>query len=208
MSDKVFCIRGNHKFEVVTKNDNFYHQVLKAYSPETGKKVYNSIIKVFDWVSFLAKIDSNILCLHVGISDLLIDSAQLKRLPRPYHFFTNKLINNILWIDPLNIIKFQDMCRGVGYCFGKAPLEKFLADNHLNLLVRAHQCASDGNYTHGGNCLTIFSASNYCESFQNKSSFLIVHSEKEREIKNFEAIKHLRRKDIAFKEIKALDKFH
>jgi hypothetical protein len=51
--------------------------------------------------------------------------------------------------DPLNIINFQDMCHNAGCCFAKVPLEKFIADNHLNLLARAHQCVSDGNYIHG-----------------------------------------------------------
>jgi serine/threonine-protein phosphatase PP1 catalytic subunit len=134
-------------------------------------------------MSFSAKIDSNILCLHVGISDLLVDSSHIKRLPRIYHSFSNKLINDIFWSDYLNIIKFQDPCCCAECCFGKALLEKFIADNHLNLLARVHQCVSDGNYTHGGKYSTFFSAFNHCELFQDKSSFLIIHSEKKEKSK-------------------------
>jgi hypothetical protein len=54
MPDKVFCIRGNHEFEAVTKNGNFYHQVLKAYSPETGEKYTTASLK-FSIDSFFGK---------------------------------------------------------------------------------------------------------------------------------------------------------
>jgi diadenosine tetraphosphatase ApaH/serine/threonine PP2A family protein phosphatase len=149
---------------------------------------------------FSATINSNILCLHGGISPLLFKVSQLKKLERPYHEFSNKLINDILWSDPRNVIGFRNSYRGMGCYFGETSLKKFLINNHLDLLVRGHECVYECKYTHGNKCLTVFSASNYCGESGNKSSALVVHSSKERKILNFEPIKYLKRSEVILKK--------
>jgi protein phosphatase len=196
---RVFSIRGNHEFDAVAKTGGFHKQILETYPSGTGETVYQFILSVFDWMPFSAKIGSNVMCLHGGISPLLFSVNQLKSLERPYQDFSNKLIDDILWSDPRNIIGFQSSNRGLGCYFGESTLRSFLANNNLDLLVRGHECVCESKYTHGRKCLTVFSASNYCGKNENKSSVLIIRSQDEREAKNFEPMKYLRREEVTFK---------
>jgi hypothetical protein len=70
--DKVFCIRGNHEFEDISRRQGFYSQIMKIYSYETGTKIFHSFMDAFDGMPLSAKIGSNILCLHGGISPFLL----------------------------------------------------------------------------------------------------------------------------------------
>jgi hypothetical protein len=48
-------------------------------------------------------------------------------------------------------------------CFGPDTTARFLALNGLKLLIRSHQAADEGcEVLHNGQCVTVFSASNYC----------------------------------------------
>jgi serine/threonine-protein phosphatase 5 len=48
-------------------------------------------------------------------------------------------------------------------CFGPETTARFLALNGLKLLIRSHQVADEGyEVLHNGQCVTVFSASNYC----------------------------------------------
>lgn len=49
----------------------------------------------------------------------------------------------------------------------------FLEDNGLSLLVRSHEMKEGGyEVAHGGFCVTIFSAPNYCDQMGNKGAFI------------------------------------
>ncbi|KAH7643845.1 hypothetical protein HUG17_6207 [Dermatophagoides farinae] len=53
--------------------------------------------------------------------------------------------------------------RGTACYYSEQALTKFLDDNHLSHLIRAHEVIPPGYQYHmGGRCLTIFSCSNYC----------------------------------------------
>jgi diadenosine tetraphosphatase ApaH/serine/threonine PP2A family protein phosphatase len=179
---------------------------MKIYSHEIGTKIFLSFIDAFDWMPFSAEVDSNILCLHGGISPFLINVHQLKELQRPYHSFTNNLIEDILWSDPRDVDCFEKSDRGLGCFFGEKHLESFLTVNHLDLLVRAHECTSEDGYAYNGKCLTIFSASNYCGKTKNKSSVLIIRSKDEKEVRTFLPLTYFRREDVSFKKFRSVEK--
>jgi len=63
--------------------------------------------------------------------------------------------------------------RGVGVSFGEDVTKRFLEENSLELIVRSHEVRDEGyQVDHGGKCITIFSAPNYCDQMQNKGAFL------------------------------------
>lgn len=68
--------------------------------------------------------------------------------------------------------------RGVGFSFGPDYTAAFLQQNGLQLLVRSHEMQEEG-YTvdHGGKCITVFSAPNYCDQMGNKGAFIRFSSE-------------------------------
>jgi hypothetical protein len=65
--------------------------------------------------------------------------------------------------------------RGVSYEFGPDVLEAFLNKNDLSLMVRAHQCVQDGyEFFNKKSLVTLFSAPNYCDTFDNAGASLLV----------------------------------
>lgn len=73
--------------------------------------------------------------------------------------------------------------RGTACYYSEEALTKFLDDNHLSHLIRAHEVIPPGYQYHmGGRCLTIFSCSNYCGGI-NESAVCLINDQKIRVIK-------------------------
>lgn len=78
-----------------------------------------------------------------------------------------------LWSDPTDMNGRYPSKRGVSCMFGPDVTKRFLDDNSLKLVVRAHEVKPEGyEYQKGGNCLTVFSAPNYCDQMGNKGAYV------------------------------------
>ena len=82
----------------------------------------------------------------------------------------------MLWSDPdPDSQGWTESDRGVSYIFGADVVEQFLQTHDLDLVCRAHQVVSDGyEFFAGRRLLTIFSAPNYCNEFDNAGAMLAV----------------------------------
>lgn len=77
---------------------------------------------------------------------------------------------DLLWSDPegnlyynLEIDDWENNPRGAGVIFGTKLVDKFLKENSIDYIVRAHQLIMEGYKIHFDNKLvTIWSAPNYC----------------------------------------------
>lgn len=124
-----------------------------------------------------AVVDDNIFCVHGGLSPDLIYINQLKGIVRPTDVPDYGLLCDILWSDPDNTIKdyFGENERGISVTFSKKVLKKFLSDNQIDLVCRAHQVVEDGYEFFGDKSLvTVFSAPNYCGMFDNCGAIMTV----------------------------------
>jgi hypothetical protein len=72
------------------------------------------------------------------------------------------LIRTLLWADPVTQnVKYGDPTRSDVPTYGMIAVREFLRENHLKLIVRAHQCVNGVQLTTGFPVITVFSASNY-----------------------------------------------
>ncbi|XP_019868761.1 serine/threonine-protein phosphatase alpha-2 isoform-like [Aethina tumida] len=177
-----FLLRGNHETELVCKYHGFFHECVIRYD-KMGHKLFKTFNDVFESLPVAAVIDDKIFCCHGGLSPKLIDvedfKKEIKNLKRSGENNEEGLMCDILWSDPSKQVKtWGPSDRGVSYLFGLEILNKFLKQQNLDLVVRAHEVVEDG-YEFFGNrkLVTIFSAPNYCGEFDNAGAFLTIDEE-------------------------------
>lgn len=93
---------------------------------------------------------------------------------------------DLMWADPVDnntgtldsIVKVNDV-RGCSYFFGYELSKGFLQKNKLLSIIRAHEAQANGfkMYNWGGQknfptVITIFSAPNYCDFYNNKGAVI------------------------------------
>ena len=167
-----FILRGNHECGSINRIYGFYDECKRRYSV----KLWKIFIDLFNELPVAACIDDKILLVHGGLSPDLTSLDQLAKLKRPTDVPETGLLCDILWSDPeSNQKSWNDNDRGVSYTFNEKVLTKFLDNNNLDLLCRAHQVVEEGYEFFGDKELvTIFSAPNYCGEFDNSAAIMSV----------------------------------
>ncbi len=106
----------------------------------------------------------------------------LKKFLKKDYF--GELKSDLVWSDPVAenndcLIGFsKNTSRNCSYYYGKDELEKFLDNNNLLSLIRAHEVQFEGfkMLNWGGKkfprIITIFSAPNYCNKYKNKGAII------------------------------------
>ena len=114
--------------------------------------------------------------MHGGLSPNLQNISQIAQILRPIEVPDTGLICDLLWSDPdAKVNGWGPNERGVSYTFGNDILGKFLENQELDLICRGHQVVEDG-YEFFGNrrLVTVFSAPNYCDEFDNSAGMMIM----------------------------------
>ena len=126
-----------------------------------------------------ALIEDRILCMHGGISPELTDINQIKKIKRPTEVPDKGLICDLLWSDPDAFINgWGENERGVSYVFGKDILSKFIKSQNIDMICRGHQVVEDGyEFFNNKQLVTVFSAPNYCDEFDNSAGILSINEE-------------------------------
>lgn len=123
-----------------------------------------------------AIVADKIFCVHGGLSPWLESLDDIRAIERPL-IETTGFVNDLLWSDPTD--STLDWCanteRGVSYCFGPRAVEDFLAKFDLDLICRGHMVVEDGYcFFADRRLVTVFSAPNYCGSFDNLGAVMTV----------------------------------
>ncbi|OTF72585.1 Calcineurin-like protein phosphoesterase [Euroglyphus maynei] len=181
--NKVTLLRGNHEVRSLQTFYTYKNECLKKYGQIYGEKIWESTNKIFDKLPISATIDNDIFCSHGGIPKNATTINEINQIDR-------KLIDpekessiawEILWSDPCHNQQFLEICnffgidhkdtngylnnikRGTAYQFNEFAATKFLHNNGLTHMIRAHEVPQSGYQFHfNGKCLTIFSCSHYC----------------------------------------------
>ncbi|KAF9356701.1 3',5'-cyclic-nucleotide phosphodiesterase (PDEase) (3':5'-CNP) [Mortierella sp. NVP85] len=181
--NSVFLLRGNHECRHLTDYFTFKTECKHKYS----ERVYDACTESFCTLPLAAVMNKQFLCVHGGLSPELNTLDDFHRINRFREPPTHGLMADLLWSDPLedygqeksNEFFIHNHVRGCSYYFSYHAACAFLEKNNLLSVIRAHE-AQDAGYrmykktktTGFPSVMTIFSAPNYLDMYNNKAAVL------------------------------------
>jgi len=186
---RVRMLRGNHESRQMTTFFNFREECEYKYDIN----VYNAIMDSFDTLPLAATINGKFLCVHAGLSPELPNLKAINGVNRFQEPPREGLLCDLIWSDPLETPEGQverkgkkgnppfipNEVRGCSYFYTFDGAAKFLQKNSLLSVIRAHEAQLEGYKMHKTNqatgfpsVITIFSAPNYCDCYNNKAAIL------------------------------------
>ncbi|MCJ1313014.1 3',5'-cyclic-nucleotide phosphodiesterase (PDEase) (3':5'-CNP) [Agyrium rufum] len=179
----LWLLRGNHECRHLTDYFTFKLECRHKYS----EKVYDACMDSFRALPLAAIMNKQFLCIHGGLSPELHTLEDIKSVDRFRETPTHGLMCDILWADPLEEFGqektseffIHNHVRGCSYFFSYPAACAFLEKNNLLSIIRAHE-AQDAGYrmyrktrtTGFPSVMTIFSAPNYLDVYNNKAAVL------------------------------------
>ncbi|TIA77829.1 hypothetical protein E3P98_04075 [Wallemia ichthyophaga] len=161
--------------------------LLRECKHKYSESIYDACMDSFCALPLAAIMNKQFLCIHGGLSPELNTLDDLRRIDRFREPPTHGLMCDILWADPLEDFgneKSSDAfmhnhVRGCSYFFTYTAACQFLERNNLLSIIRAHE-AQDAGYrmyrktktTGFPSVMTIFSAPNYLDVYNNKAAVL------------------------------------
>ncbi len=173
--ENFFMLRGNHECKSINMAYGFYDDCIKRYN----KKIFNTFIDLFDWLPCAALIEDKIFCMHGGISPKINNFEDINKIERPCDIPDEGLMCDLLWSDPeTKELGWGENDRGVSYTFGADIVKDFTDKHNIDLICRAHQVVEDGyEFFCNRKLVTIFSAPNYCNEFNNAGAMLTINED-------------------------------
>ncbi|KYQ88302.1 putative protein serine/threonine phosphatase [Tieghemostelium lacteum] len=176
---RITLLRGNHESRQITQIYGFYGECMRKYG---NPNVWRYFTDMFDYLSVSAIIDDALFCVHGGLSPSALSIDQIRVLDRFQEVPHEGPLTDLMWADPdPDKDGFNESTRGAGFTFGADIVQKFLHNNKMQHILRAHQLCMDGYQVLFDNKLsTIWSAPNYSYRCGNLASIMEVNSPSER----------------------------
>ncbi|KAH9709232.1 serine/threonine-protein phosphatase PP2A-2 catalytic subunit [Citrus sinensis] len=182
--DRITILRGNHESRQITQVYGFYDECLRKYG---NANVWKYFTDLFDYLPLTALIESQIFCLHGGLSPSLDTLDNIRALDRIQEVPHEGPMCDLLWSDPDDRCGWGISPRGAGYTFGQDIASQFNHTNGLSLISRAHQLVMEGyNWCQDKNVVTVFSAPNYCYRCGNMAAILEIGENMEQNFLQFD----------------------
>ena len=168
----VFLLRGNHESELINHVYGFYDECRRRYNIKT----YKLFSDCFNWLPISAIVDDKILCMHGGLSPELVSLDRIRKIVRPTEVPDKGILCDLLWSDPdKNVDGWGSNERGVSVTFNEGIVYKIVEDLDIDLVCRAHQVVERGfEFFADKKLVTVFSAPNYCNQFDNAGAMMLV----------------------------------
>jgi diadenosine tetraphosphatase ApaH/serine/threonine PP2A family protein phosphatase/Ca2+-binding EF-hand superfamily protein len=184
---KIFLVRGNHEDRLMNVNYGFQSDCVRKFAHE-GEDIWERVNDVFEFLPIAALVEGLILCIHGGIGDSISTLDDLRGIPKPIQVVgeitasttaRDRMILDALWSDPTDndsVLGVHISPRGKNTCrFGPDRVQDFNRRNGLKLIIRAHECVQHGyEYFAHGQLLTVFSATNYCNQYNNDGAMVVL----------------------------------
>lgn len=133
--NNIYLLRGNHECATINRIYGFYDECKRKFS----MKLWKVFAECFNILPVSAVIENKIFCTHGGISPDLLNLSSIDKIKRPQEVPEEGILCDLLWSDPEEGLEgWENNERGVSYIFGEDVVAKFLAENDLDLICRAH----------------------------------------------------------------------
>ena len=179
----IYLLRGNHETKEMTQQYGFQ---IECQSKQ-NKQIYLEFCDLFDTLPLAALINEKIFCIHGGLTPDLNYLDQIKSISRPVQITEHGFLADLVWSDPCSEIdEWAPSERGLTVKWGLKVAKKFMENNKLNYIIRAHQMAEEGidyPFNPDKSIITVFSAPWYANEFHNLGGYLYIN--KNLEIKTF-----------------------
>jgi len=178
---KVTLLRGNHEAHDMNMTHGFLEEVQQKFGP-LASLFYDAVQAAFNCLPIAAIVGEHIFACHGGIpnSRMVFDARDaIMRIPCPLRDVNDhELATDLLWSDPSEVDAAEyepNEERRVSHKFSSAALEKFLALNNLQMIIRAHQYKVHLGFQvqKHAKLITVFSSSSYC-NMENEASCVLV----------------------------------
>ncbi|KAG5449137.1 Serine/threonine-protein phosphatase 2B catalytic subunit 3, partial [Clonorchis sinensis] len=179
----LFLLRGNHECRHLTQYFTFRQECVM----KSTERVYEACMEAFDCLPLAALINQQFLCVHGGLSPELHTLNDIRKLDRFKEPPAYGAMCDLLWSDPCEEFGQErssehfthNTVRGCSYFYSFSACCHFLQTNNLLSIIRAHE-AQDAGYrmyrksrqTGFPALITIFSAPNYLDVYNNKAAIL------------------------------------
>lgn len=187
--EHVYMIRGNHEFPQLYLLGGFGEELRNTYKDFDVTPYFD--MAFFD-IPIGAIINKRYLCIHGGIGPRVNKINDIEMISRPLVDCADDISQTVLWSDPNPYVTgFQPSTRGCGYFFGEEECVQFADRNGIDMIVRGHECVEKGVEFHfQRRCMTVFSASKYCNSTNNKCGIAVFLESGAMEITTFPPVKN------------------
>ena len=177
LKEKIVLLRGNHEGpdDLLAHPHDLPLFFIDKYGQE-GYALYLRIKKLFEKFYLAFVVLNKLIALHGGIPSnaLSMDDIAIAKKIHP----KKRLLEEILWNDPMDEYGIRESYRGAGKLFGPDITENFLKRNNLLVLIRGHEPAKLGYFiSHNGKVVTIFSRKG-APYFNEKAAYLDVNLNK------------------------------
>lgn len=164
-------------------------------------QMYELFSEVFEWLPLAQCINGKVLIMHGGLfSEDGVTLDDIRKIERNRQPPDSGPMCDLLWSDPQPQNGRSVSKRGVSCQFGPDITKAFLEENHLDYIIRSHEVKAEGyEVAHGGRCVTVFSAPNYCDQMGNKASYIHLRgSDLRPQFHQFTAVPHPNVKPMAY----------
>lgn len=155
---KVVLMRGNHEApaDILAYPHQLPNQLQNKFGNTDGMKIYEELVRLFDYLNTAALIDGKAVLIHGGIPSQVTTKKELayahENHPNEPH------LTEMLWSDPKEKLKgIQRSPRGIGNVFGEDVTENFLNNLNVKLLIRGHESYEGFKFNHNNKVVTLFS---------------------------------------------------